>query len=563
MFLRFVRRYRIAFAVVGVCSVLLNLTAFAGPIYMLLVYDSVLPSRSLPTLFGLFMMLIVVYVFQVVFEEIRSKALSGIANGLRADVFRPVHFASVNNSLRNGKGDGDGMQPVRDLDQLHSFLSGLGPAAIIDMPWVILFLIVLTALHWSLGLTALVGALILAGLAYLTSQRTQSGTRALNIATGQRMEATQTEFRLAEAAWAMGMQSRLIERTRKSDEAFLNVQIFLARTLSGLTGASRSFRLLLQSVVLTAGALLVIDGQASGGIIIAASVLTGRALAPIDQAIANWRGFSASRDGWARIMEIIARYPEALPHSVQIARPTGPLSLRGIWVTPPGSQDPVISDLSLTVNPGQVLAVIGPSAAGKTSLARTLVGIWRPVRGEIRIDGATFDQWDPERLGASFGYVPQTVELADGTIAENIARFDPDASSETIIAAAKGAGMHNLILGLPDGYETRLSSGGFALSAGQCQRLGLARALYGDPHLVVLDEANSNLDAAGDEALARAIAGVRARMGIVVMVTHRPATLGPATHIAVMQGGRLADIGERDIILAKMRGEPAPAVPAP
>lgn len=557
MFSRFLRRYKAGLTVVAACSLLLNLLTFAGSIYMLLVYDSVLPSRSIPTLFGLFVMLLVIYGFQVVFELIRGEAMLGVANGVRSDLFRAVHYATVNRSLRSNRGEGDGMQPIRDLDQVHSFLASPGPMALIDLPWVIFFLIVLTALHWALGLTALLGTLILAGIAILTAKRTQLGTRELTHATGRRSAATLTELRLAESAWAMGMQRRLLGRTAQWDNEFVHAQTFLSRTIARLGGASRSFRLFLQSMILTVGALLVIDGKASGGVILASSVLSGRALAPVDQAIANWRGFAGARSGWTRLMEVISVFREPPARTVELAQPSGELVLRDLWVAPPGSQTVVVSGASFSLKPGQALAVIGPSAAGKSSLAKTLLGIWRPIRGDLRLDGATYDQWDAEVLGASFGYVPQQVELVDGTVSENIARFDPAATSDAVIAAARAAGLHELILGLPDGYETRISSGTFDLSAGQRQRVGLARALYGEPFLVVLDEANSNLDAAGDEALANAIDSVKARGGIVIMVTHRPAALGPVTHIAVMQGGRIADFGERDAILAKLQGKPA------
>ncbi|MFM2271401.1 MAG: hypothetical protein RL702_466 [Pseudomonadota bacterium] len=562
LFLRFVQNYRARFAVVAVCSILINILTFAGSLYMLLVYDSVLPSRSVPTLTGLFVMLVVIFLFQFAFEQIRSEALLGIANHLRSDLFRPVHYATINSTLRRGKGESDRLQPIRDLDQVHAFLSGMGPAAIIDLPWVLLFLIVLTALHWTLGLTALLGTLVLTALTLATNRRTESGTRDLTIATGRRSEASLTELRLAESAWAMGMQRRLIDKTCAWDGQLVQAQTGLSRTMSKLGGAGRLFRVFLQSVVLTVGALLVIDGDASGGVIIAASVLTGRALAPVDQAIANWRSFAAARSGWARLVALLAQFPQPEPRSVRLARPHGALELQDVWVAPPGSQLAVVAGASLQLRPGQALAVVGPSAAGKSSLAKTILGIWKPQRGDIRIDGATYDQWDADEIGGAFGYVAQQVELVEGTVAENIARFDPEATSDLVIAAARAAGLHDIILGLPDGYETRLGGGTFELSAGQRQRFGLARALYRDPHLVVLDEANSNLDAAGDEALARAIEGVKARGGMVVMITHRPATLGPVTHIALMQAGRIVDLDTRDAVLARLQGKPAQGKPA-
>lgn len=552
----FLRRYRGNLILVGVASLLLNILVFAGSAYMMLVYDSVLPSRSIPTLIGLFVMLILLYAFQSVFDAIRSEALLGVANGVHDDLFEAVHYATVTRPLRQGADKGDGLQFTRDLDSIHTFLAGSGPVALIDLPWVIVFMLVLFALHWWLGLTALLGTVVMAGLALWSNRRTQDGSREIANITGRRSAAALSEIRFAESALAMGMQERLVARTAGWEDGFIRAQSYLSRTVARLGGASKTFRMLLQSLILTVGALLVIDNQASGGVILASSVLSGRALAPVDMAIANWRGLVAARTGWSRLVQAIATFRKPPARSVQLSRPSGELSLRDVWMAPPGTQRFTLSGITLTLTPGQVLAVIGPSAAGKTTLVRAILGIWRPARGEVRLDGATLDQWDPEVLGSFFGYVPQTVDLVDGTIGQNIARFDPEATSDAIVAAARAASMHEAILALPDGYDTPVSAGAVELSAGQRQRVGLARALYGDPFLLVLDEANSNLDATGDAALATAVAGVRERGGIVVMITHRPATLGPATHLAVMNGGRITDFGERDAVLQRMQGEP-------
>lgn len=551
----FVSRYRSGLILVAIASVMLNVLVFAGSAYMLLVYDSVLPSRSIPTLIGLFGMLLLVYAFQSVFENIRSEALLGIANGVHDDLFEAVHYATVTRPLRAGADKGDGLQFTRDLDSVHTFLAGQGPIALIDLPWVITFLIVLFALHWWLGLTALAGVFVMAGLAIWSNKRTQAGSRELSNITGRRSAAALSEIRFAESALAMGMQERLVARTASWENNFIDAQSYLSRTLARLGGASRMFRMLLQSLILSVGALLVIDGKASGGVILASSVLSGRALAPVDQAIANWRGLVAARAGWGRISQAVATFRKPPARNVMLDRPSGELSVRDIWVAPPGTQRFTLSGVSFNLTPGQVLAVIGPSAAGKTTLVRAILGIWKPNRGEVRLDGATLDQWDPETLGSYFGYVPQTVDLVDGTIGQNIARFDPEATSEAVMAAAKAAGMHEVILALPDGYDTPVSAGAVELSAGQRQRVGLARALYGDPFLLVLDEANSNLDGAGDAALANAIAGVKARGGIVIMITHRPATLGPSTHLAVINAGRLSDFGPRDEVMQRMQAQ--------
>lgn len=556
----FVARYRSSLVLVIAASVLLNLLVFAGTIYMMLVYDSVLPSRSIPTLVGLFAMIVLVYLFQALFEAIRGEAMLSVANGVHDDLFAAVHHATVSRPLRAAADKGDGLQPIRDLDAIHTFLAGPGPTALIDLPWVIVFLFVLTALHWWLGLTALVGVIVLSAIALWSNRRTASATRQLQSVIGQRSASAQAEIRNAETAVAMGMQERLLTRTRGWEADFLESQSRLSRLVSRFGGAGRTFRVFLQSLILTVGALLVIDDKASGGVILASSVLSGRALAPVDSAIANWRGLVAASTGWERIVQLINAFQKAPPRSIELGAPSAELSIRDLWVAPPGVQRMTVQGAALSLTPGQALAIIGPSAAGKTSLMKAMLGIWRPQRGEVRLDGATFDQWAAESLGRHIGYVPQTVELVDGTIGENIARFDPDATSDGVIAAARAAGMHETILAMPDGYDTRLTGGGLELSAGQRQRVGLARALYGEPFLVALDEANSNLDSAGDAALAKAVEDVRKRGGIVVMITHRPATLGPISHVAVMAGGRIIDLGERDEVMKRLStanpGEP-------
>ena len=450
----FLRRYRGNLVLVGIASVLLNVLVFAGSGYMMLVYDSVLPSRSLPTLIGLFGMLVIVYAFQALFEAIRSEALLGVANGVHDDLFGAVHYATVTRPLRAGADKGDGLQFTRDLDSIHSWLASAGPIALIDLPWVIVFLIVLSALHWWLGLTALAGVVVMAFLALASNKRTQAGSRELSNITGRRSAAALSEIRFAESALAMGMQERLVARTSGWEGEFIEAQSYLSRTVARLGGASRTFRMLLQSLILSVGAMLVIDQKASGGVILASSVLSGRALAPVDSAIANWKGLVAARNGWTRVIQAITAFRRPAARSVSLERPQGELSVRDLWMAPPGTQRFTLSGVTLTLQPGHALAIIGPSAAGKTTLIRALLGIWRPTRGEVRIDGATLDQWDPEVLGSAFGYVPQTVDLIDGTVGQNIARFHEEATSDQIIAAARAAGMHEAILALPDGYET-------------------------------------------------------------------------------------------------------------
>lgn len=538
--------------IIAVASALLNLIVFAGSLYMLLVYDSVLPSHSVSTLLGLFAMLAALYIFQAVFDQIRSRTLLSVANAVHTALSPQVHYAAVHRPLRAAPGDGDGMQPVRDLDQVHTFLSGGGPAAFMDLPWVVVFILVLFGLHFWLGLTALAGVLVLAGLTWWTSKATQRETQDFVRVSSQRNAAAGAAIRYGEAIVAMGMQRPVLEQSGRWNREFLVAQSRLALIVAQLGGAGRIFRIFLQSLILTVGALLVIDGKASGGVILAASVLSGRALAPVDQAIANWRSFASARTGWERLKNLLAAVPIPAASTVVLPPPSRDLSVKDVWVAPPGSSRFTLAAVTFALQPGEALGVIGPSAAGKTTLVRALLGIWSAGRGSIRLDGATHDQWDRDRLGKSFGYVAQQVELFEGTIGENIARFEQGAQSDAVIAAARAAGMHELIVGLEAGYETPLSNGGNELSAGQRQRLGLARALYGDPFLVVLDEPNSNLDAEGDAALAQAILDVRKRGGVVVMVTHRPAALAPTTHVLLLRAGQMETFGERDKVLEQI-----------
>tara|TARA_B100000678_G_scaffold286548_1_gene291461 strand:- start:3125 stop:4843 length:1719 start_codon:yes stop_codon:yes gene_type:complete len=555
IFWSFFGRYRGQVAVVVGASVLLNVVLFAGSLYLLLVYDTVLPSRSLPTLFGLFGMLLIVYVFHALFDSIRSSAMLEIAQGIHRDLAPRVHQAATKRPLITGRAGGDGGQLVRDVDSLHSFLAGSGPTALIDLPWVIVFLTVLTLLHFWLGLAALFGVLVMAAIAIYSSFRTREASRDLARITAERNGRFQAHLRMAETAAALGMHERLLSRSVQADGSYRSIQAGLAVVVARFGGGGRVFRLFLQSLVLTVGAILVVDDKATAGVIIAASVLTGRALAPVDQAIANWRGLEAATSGWGRIVDALSALPTKVVPQTTLEAPVRTIEVKNVWVAPPGTSKAVVKGVSFALEAGQVLAVIGPSAAGKTTLIKAMLGIWKPTRGEVRLDGALHDHWDATVLGKSFGYVPQAVELVEGTIGENIARLDPEATSEAVIAATKMAGMHDLILALPNGYDTYIG-GGAELSAGQRQRIGLARALYGDPFLLVLDEANSNLDEAGDQALAKAITAHRARGGIAMMITHRPSALGPATHVAMLKDGSLSDFGPRDEVLERVLKKP-------
>ena len=450
---------------------------------------------------------------------------------------------------------GDGLQPIRDLDQVRTFLSGTGPLAFLDMPWMPLYIGICFAFHVWMGVAALVGALLLVGLTLLTEMFTREPTTVATALATKRNALAESSHHNAEVLQAMGMAPQLGALWNEVNVKFLDAHQ-RATDVGGALGAiSKIMRMTLQSAMLGIGAFLVIQQEATAGVIIAGSIIVARALAPVDLAIANWRSFVACRQSWRRLNELLKAMPE---DSAQLAlpKPVASFSVEAVSVVPPGDTRMVVQDVALRLVKGNALGVIGPSASGKSSLARALVGIWHPVRGAVRLDGATLDQWPASELGRHIGYLPQDVELFFGTVSQNIARLERAPDSNAVIAAAMAAGVHDMILRLPDGYETEVGEGGASLSAGQQQRIALARALYGNPFLVVLDEPNSNLDAEGEEALTKAIAGVRTRGGIAVVIAHRPSALASVDLVLVMMNGKAQMFGPRDEVLAKLRRPP-------
>ncbi len=396
-------------------------------------------------------------------------------------------------------------------------------------------------------------------LTALTEVFTREPTKAATEAAMHRNGLAETSRRNAEVLTAMGMAGRMGNRWSEANQSYMASQQRVSDVAGGLGAFSKVLRMMLQSAMLGIGAYLVIHQEATAGIIIAGSILTARALAPVDLAIANWRGFVAARQGWQRLNKLLTLLPAQIA-PMQLPAPKNRLSVENVSVAPPGDTRIVVQDVSFALQSGQGVGVLGPSASGKSSLARMLVGVWQPVRGKIRLDGASLDQWSSEELGRHVGYLPQDVELFAGTVAQNIARFDPDADPKAILSAAQAAGVHDLIVNLRDGYETQIGEQGSALSAGQQQRIALARALYGDPFLVVLDEPNSNLDAEGEAALTQAILGVRARGGIVVVIAHRPSAIAGVDLLLVLDHGRAQAFGPKDEVLSKLV-RPAPPVP--
>jgi len=546
-----------AFVATGLISGMSNVLMLTGAMFMLEVYDRVLPSRSVPTLIGIAILAGGLYMVQGLIDLIRGRLLVRIGSALDEAVSGRVFDTILRLPMKAARAS-DGLQPLRDLDSVRSFLSGLGPIALFDLPWLPLYIGICYVLHPWLGYTALGGAIILAALTLLTEVLTRRPTKAAASFAAARSELAQAGHRNAEAIVAMGMAGRMVHRWAEANRQYMAGQLGASDVVGGLGAVSKVLRMVLQSAVLGVGAFLVIRQEATAGIIIAGSILAARALAPVDLAIAHWKAFAACRQSWGRLNKLLALLPpEQAP--MLLPAPREKLTVEGASGAPPGSSKLILQDVSFKLERGSGLGVIGPTGSGKSSLARLLVGVWHPVRGKVRLDGCTFDQWSSEVLGTHIGYLPQDVELLGGTVAQNIARFEPDADPQAIVAAAKAAGVHDLIIELGEGYETHVGERGETLSAGQAQRIALARALYRDPFLIVLDEPNSNLDAAGDEALTRAILGIRARGGIVVVIAHRPSAIAGVDLVLVLKQGRVQAFGPKDEILSKVLQRDAPA----
>jgi ATP-binding cassette subfamily C protein len=457
-------------------------------------------------------------------------------------------------------GRNEGLQPLRDLDNVRSFLGGMGPGAFFDLPWLPFYLAICFAFHVLIGATALVGAIILVSLTIVTEFMSRAPAREAMGLAARRNDLAATSRRNAEVMVAMGMTGRLTKRWSETNENYLAGNQRASDVSGGLGAVAKVMRMTLQSAVLAVGAYLVIHQEATAGIIIAGSILSARALAPVDLAIAHWRGFVAARQSWHRLNRLLESMP---PQALQtrLHSPSNRLTVESVSIVPPGDQKIIVQDVTFALEAGSGLGVIGPSGSGKSSLVRALVGVWQPFRGKVRLDGAALDQWSSDVLGRHIGYLPQDVELFAGTVAQNICRFDPQATADGIIAAAKEAGVHEMIIKMRDGYDTQIGEQGTALSAGQAQRVALARAVYGNPFLLVLDEPNSNLDTEGDDALTRAIRAARERGAIVVVVAHRPIGIEAVDQLLVLKDGRMQAFGPKETVLGQVMQRVAPPTP--
>lgn len=528
-------------------SGIINILALTGAFYMLQIYDRALSSGSIPTLVAISILAIGLYFFQGIFDVIRSQILVRLGARLDRRIAPMTHQIAID-MPRFGFSTAEALERGRDVDTVRGFLSGQGPMALFDLPWMPLFLIFVYLLHPWLGTLTLGGVFILTLLTLITEIMTRRLSSATHQAGIARNAIADSNTRNADILKAMGFANRAVSRYSKANDDHLQLQTKTNDISGTFSALSRVLRMILQSAVLGLGALLTIQGELSAGAIIAASVASARALAPIDLAIGNWKSVVAARTAFGRIKETAMALADA-DEPMVLPKPCKSLKVENITVAAPGSGRVLISELSFDLKAGQALGIIGPSGGGKTTLVRALTGIWPTLRGFVRLDDAELLQWSDAALGENIGYLPQDVALLDATIEENIARLESGATAQSIIEASMSAGVHEMIVRMPDGYRTQLGPQGASLSGGQRQRIGLARALYGNPFVVVLDEPNSNLDGEGEAALSVAIEGVKKRGGIVIIIAHRPSALVAVDFVAVVQNGRLTGFGPKNEII--------------
>ena len=559
---RTLRLFKYEFLIVGLFSMVANLLMLAPTLYMLQVYDRVLVSRSELTL--IFVSLITLFLFGVMaFSEwARSRLLVRIGVRLDAALGTRVFNASFEANLsRSGAA---AQRSFQDLIELRQFVTGNGTLAFFDVPWMPVYLAVLFFLHPFLGWVAMAFTLVQVAVAWFGHRNTVAPADAASKAGQAANLFLQTKLRNTEVVESMGMLGGLQKRWAERHAHYMEQQGASQALSHRISAISKWVRYCQQSFALAAGALLVIDGQLTAGAMIAANVLMGRALAPIDQLVGTWRGFLSARNAFERLESLLEAHPERDPALTRVA-PRGALRLQQVVASAPGRKEPILKGVDLQADVGTVTVVLGPSGSGKSTLARVLMGIWPDVRGEVLLDERPLSGWDRTELGPHVGYLPQDVEMFDGTIAENIARFS-DVDSEKVIAAARSAGLHEMILRFPKGYDTPMGEAGGLLSGGQRQRVGLARALYGNPAVIVLDEPNANLDDAGEAALMQAVREFKAKGRTIFLITHRPGAIAVADQLVVLQDGRVQAQGPRDAVLAQLqahRQQPAQAAPVP
>jgi ATP-binding cassette subfamily B protein/ATP-binding cassette subfamily C protein len=536
------------FLVVVLFSLCINVLMLAAPIYMLQVFDRVLSSRSTDTLLLLTLIIGAALVAMAGLDAVRGNVLAKVGAWLDKRLAGAVLAGSIAAPLKTGRDPS--MQGLRDLHTLRAFLSGHEVLPFLDSPWAPIFLVIVFLLHPTLGVVALLGAALLLALAILNERSTRALLGEAGRAAAAAVEQAEAAARNADAIEAMGLMQNLVARWTKVNAEAVE-QHTKASTRSGMISAvSKLVRLLLQVATLGVGALLVIDGELTAGGMIASSILIARALAPVEQAIGAWRGATYARGAYRRLTEQLAAAP-VRAESMPLPAPAGKLSVEGVSYAHPGRTEPILRNISFALEPGEALGLIGPSASGKTTLARLLLGNLEPRLGHVRLDGMDVAKWSPDDRGRHCGYVPQDVELFGGTVKTNIARMG-EGDPEQVVAAAKLVGCHEMILRLANGYDTPVGDAGSALSGGERQRIALARAVYGEPKLVVLDEANASLDAAGQEALVKALETLKQRKVTVVVIGHRPYVMQHVDKVLVLRQGQAQDFGAKDAVFARL-----------
>lgn len=537
------------FRSVAVFSIFVNLLMLTGPLFMLQTYDRVLSSRSEETLVALLILITGLFLMMGLLEYARGRVLARAGAKFQSLLDMRV-FEAV---LRRSIVPAERARPntaARDLDSVRQLLSGPAPFALFDIPWTPIFLAAIFIFHPLLGFLAVGSGAILVVLTVVNQIRSREPNGQSNQATAEAENLGEALRQNAETVQALGMRREGMNRWRTFRDDALNKQIQASDTTASYTSASKSLRFYLQSLMLAAGAFLVLAQEISPGMMIAGSILLGRALAPIEQAIAQWALFQRAIKGWQSLGELLEKTP-AEQQRTELPSPKGFIEARSVTVVAPGEAVPALRNISFRVEPGQALGVIGPSGAGKTTLAKVLTGIWPPAAGKVRIDGAALDQWPIDGLGKFIGYLPQEIGLLSGTVADNIARLDPNPDPKAIVEAAKRAGAHELLLSLPQGYDTEIGAGGQRLSGGQRQRVALARALYGDPPVLILDEPNANLDAQGEQALVDAIRDAKSRGRTVIIMAHRPSAIAACDNLLLIDKGAQVEYGPRDDVLKK------------
>jgi ATP-binding cassette subfamily C exporter for protease/lipase len=544
--------FRKAFTTVAVFSFFINFMMLTPSIYMLQVYDRVLASRNETTLLMLSLLIVGLYAMMSLLEAMRSFVLVRVGARLDLNLNARVFTAAYERSLI--KAGSNPAQALHDLTTVRQALTGTGLFALMDAPWMPIYLVVIFIFSVPLGVFALAGALILIILAVINERISHPPLEAAQKLSMQASTMASNHLRNAEVIEAMGMLPQIRKRWFDVHHQFLQQQAYASDRAGLMSGLTKFVRIAMQSLVLGFGALLTIEGKVTAGMMIASSILVGRALAPVELLIGNWKQLVSAKAAYDRLQELLSVHPER-KSGMPLPPPLGDVSLYAVAAVAPGTQQLILNNINLAIKAGEVVAIIGPSASGKSSLARLLVGVWGAARGTVRLDGADLYQWNKDDLGPYIGYLPQDIELFAGTVAENIARFG-EIEPDKVIKAARLAGMHELILQFPKGYDTPLADAGSSLSGGQRQRLGLARALYGDPSFIVLDEPNSNLDDVGEKALVEAVKELKARGKTVVLITHRLNFLMVVDKILVMNEGTVKLYGPRDQVLAALAPPP-------